>query len=229
MRLRRHQRGIRLEQHGAILSELPDRPGPTHSIFDVLTAAVYLWAPGPQVAMLGFAGGGMIAALRAMGGSQTIHGVDLDEKSYQLFAEVAQEWAGEVYFSRADAGDWLRAQRRRFHAIVEDLSIPKNGEVMKPSLSWESLPGLMTKRLRPGGLTVTNVLPTTGMRRGDWIEACVHLGGLEVTFDEYENRIFVQGPIPPSAREAGRQLRQALDQIGSDIAPGIRVRSLHIA
>lgn len=226
MKVHHHRRGIRLEQNGAILSELPAQPGPTHSIFDVLTAAVALWAPGPEVAMLGFAGGGMVAALRAMGGEHTIHAVDLEVAGYELFNQVAREWAGDVRFTCADAEEWLRSQRRRFHAIVEDLSIPQEGEVMKPALCWTTLPKMMSRRLRSGGLMVTNVLPTTGVCHREWEEACVNERGVEVSFDEYENRILIQGAMIDQARAVGRSLRQILNQIGSEIATGIRVRSL---
>ena len=43
-----------------MLCELPRLPGPTHSVWDVLACAVKLFAPGSRMAMLGFAGGGLL-------------------------------------------------------------------------------------------------------------------------------------------------------------------------
>ena len=66
MRIKRTRRGAQMLQGGAILSEILAEPAATHSVFDLLAALVHLLAPGPRVAMLGFAGGGMLAPLRAL-------------------------------------------------------------------------------------------------------------------------------------------------------------------
>ncbi|MEC9081308.1 MAG: hypothetical protein VYE44_05980, partial [Verrucomicrobiota bacterium] len=60
-------RGARLVQNGSVLSEVLAQPGPTNSVFDALAALVRLFSPGARVGLLGFAGGGIIAPLRAMG------------------------------------------------------------------------------------------------------------------------------------------------------------------
>ena len=77
MKIERTRRGARIIDDDVVLSEILARPGPTHSLFDVLAAAVAAFAPGPRFAMLGFAGGGMIAPLRAMGCDIPVRAVDL--------------------------------------------------------------------------------------------------------------------------------------------------------
>ncbi|NIP94518.1 MAG: hypothetical protein GWO24_14175, partial [Akkermansiaceae bacterium] len=73
-KLRRCARGACLEQHGCVLSEILEEPGSTHSVFDVLAAAVAVFSPGRRVAVLGFAGGGMMAPLRKLGGDHEVEG-----------------------------------------------------------------------------------------------------------------------------------------------------------
>ena len=72
------RRGARLVQNGSVLSEVLAKPGATDSVFDVLAAAIQIFSPGDRVGILGFAGGGLIAPLRAMSGDHNLSGVDLD-------------------------------------------------------------------------------------------------------------------------------------------------------
>ena len=67
MRIVRLRRRARILDGPDVLSEILDHPGPTDTMFDVLAACVAAFAPGPRVAILGFAGGGIVAPLRAMG------------------------------------------------------------------------------------------------------------------------------------------------------------------
>ena len=225
-RIRRHRGGVRIEQHGWVLTELPYRPGPTHSIFDVLAVATHLYACGPRIAVLGFAGGGMVAPLRKLGGGQVVHGVDLEEEGYRVFESVAREWGGEVAFERDDALAWMRRQRGRFDGIVEDLSVPQDGEVVKPEVSWSGLPPVIRRSVKTRGVVVSNLLPTPGMRWGELIAACRVGSGVVVGFTNFYNRVLIQGEGVGSAREAGERIRGALRTLGSDLAGEIFVRSL---
>ena len=77
--------GLRLSQHGVVISELRATPGPTHSVFDVLAALVAVLKPAGRVGVLGFAGGSMMAPLRCLGVESEIHSVDLERTGYDLF------------------------------------------------------------------------------------------------------------------------------------------------
>jgi len=104
-----------------VISEILSAPGPTHSVFDVLAAAVVLLYRGPRVALLGFAGGGVVAPLRAMGFSGTLDVVDLDDRGERIFRAVSGAWRGPVKFELGEASEWLR--RRQGLAVFNLLPV----------------------------------------------------------------------------------------------------------
>ena len=219
--------GIRLSQHGVVISELRREPGPTHSVWDVLAALIALFQPKGRVAMLGFSGGGVMAPLRHLGHGGAIDAVDLDAKSHRLFRRHCGAWTGTVRWNHGDAGEWLRAQPRGFSMIVDDLSVSAGGDVIKPALCWESLPKLIRSRLAPNGVAVFNLLP-----RSDniWPPELKALAGnfaahVNIEFEGFENRVLVAGDAIPDARIVGARLRGALRALGSRQAERIRVRS----
>ena len=220
--------GLRLSQHGVVISEMRTSAGPTHSVFDVLAALIPVLAPQGRVGVLGFAGGGMMAPLAALGVDRVIDSVDLDRESHSLFCRHCPAWAARVAWEHADAGAWLLRQASDFSLLMDDLSVPCDGDVTKPAITWEVLPGAMRSRLRTGGITVANLLPPSGgpwepalsrMARGSRTARIIHL-------DDFVNRILVAGDDLPSARWLGSGLRVALRQIGSRQAGRIRVRAL---
>lgn len=159
-----------LVQHGVVLSEVRFHPGPTHSVADVIAAVLQALEIGPRFAMLGFAGGGTIGPLRAMAGGQVVDAVDMDTSGCRLFRRYCASWAGEVHFKRAEACAWLRLNRHRYDAVIEDLSIPRDSDVFKPAATWSELPPLIYRNLRPGGVAIFNLLrPTEVLWEGSTI------------------------------------------------------------
>jgi len=220
--------GVWMEQHGCVLSKVLAQPGPTHSVFDVLAAAVVALSPGPRVAMLGFAGGGMMAPLRKMGGAHAVSTVDLDDAGFRIYSGIVDEWGEELEFAQGDAVRWLRGQRRKYDAIVEDLSVPTDGDVVKPEVSWQVLPAVMRRKLKARGLSVMNLLPTPGVRWDEMMDACLRddVPRCVVEFGEYYNRVLIQGQTVEEARVIGAKLRKSLRGIGSRIAEHISVRGV---
>lgn len=222
----RTRRGVRLLQNGAALSELLREPGPTDSVFDVLAAAAQAVAPDRDLALLGFAGGGMIAPLRAMGGRQRVEAVDLDAQGYALFQQMASEYAGEVHFHHEDAAAWLRRGTRPLGAVIEDLSIPTDDDVVKPAISRDLLPGLIQRRLARDGVVMTNVLSERGLTWQDVLAPAIagfaraHI----IELSEFDNRIVVAGDYEHDARSLSLKVRRALRGIGSSQAEEMRVR-----
>lgn len=228
MQVIRTKHGLRLSQHGVVISELRTSPGPTHSVFDVLAALMVLARAPGRVGVLGFAGGGMLAPLQALGMTAPFAAVDLDQASYELFCRHCPDWAHSVRWQRADAVQWLRKQAAGFDLLVEDLSVPQAGDVVKPDISWEILPGLIRRKLRRGGVAVFNLVspPAEGWRVGlakmtDGFEnAClIHL-------DDFENRILIAGNNLRPPAHLGRELRRRLRQLGSRQAERIHVRKI---
>lgn len=223
------KRGGQLLHGGHVVSEVLREPGPTQSVFDVLAAAVAVTSPGPDVCMLGFAGGGTVAALRALGRTDEVHGVDLDTSGARLFARWARGWQGEVKVHRADAAEFLRGTRGRFAAVIEDLSVQlEDGDVQKPGVSIETLPPLIGRALRPDGVAVLNMLPTAPH---DWRHVLAHAAApfrqtLVVHLAGWENRVLVGAGKLPSAREFEDTLVDALLRLGSELAREVDVRTL---
>jgi len=228
MRVVRTRRGARVEQGGLVLSEVLARPGPTHTLFDILAAAVSAFAPGPRCAILGFAAGGVVAPLRAMGYGHPLEAVDLSREGEALFRELSASWCGSVTLHEAEAATWLTGRRGRYDVILEDLSLPLGGEVTKPPVSLERLPGLMARRLAARGVAVVNVLPVPGW---PWTRLLPHLArpfreALVVTPRDWENRVLVLGRDLGPARAASARLRRTLGAIGSREAGAFRVATL---
>ena len=226
------RRGARLVQNGSVLSEVLAKPGATDSVFDVLAAAIQIFSPGDRVGILGFAAGGLIAPLRAMGGDHNLSGVDLDRAGYELFCELSGAWQGDVQFVQTDAVKWLQAQRGKFDLLLEDLSVGRDGDVFKPDVSIDTLPQLIQSILKPGGVAVFNLLPADDRT---WAEmtakVCAPFGfGVQVLFENYHNRVVVLGnKALPATHEASQLLREPLAAIGSEMATDISVRSLRLA
>ena len=226
IRTRHYKNRVTIEENGCILSELPRSPGPTHSVWDVMAAAVALFATGPRMAMLGFSGGGMVGALRALGCDQQIAGVDLWSEGFDVFEDVAKEWCGPVRFYSEDAVTWLRRQRRRYDVIVEDLSVPENGDIVKPEVSLSPLPDLIRRRINRGGVIISNLLPTPGFTWQTLIASARVGPGVLVEFESYHNRVLLQGSGIGKARQSGRALRENMRILGSALAEDIRVSTL---
>lgn len=213
-------------QNGLVLCELPREPGPAHSVWDVMACAVRLFAPGSRMAMLGFAGGGMVGSMRALGCEQEVHGIDLWSGGFEIFREVATDWSGAVNFAHEDAAEWLRRDRVPFDVIVEDLSVPLRDDVVKPSISWMELPALIRRRVKKGGVVINNLLPTPGISWANQIEACRVGPGVEVGFENFFNRVLIQGEQVGNARSCGPRLRQLMRELGSELSDSLKIRTL---
>lgn len=223
--VRRRHRAL-LVDRGDVVSSLPDRPGPTHDLFDVLAAAVAAFAPGPRLALLGFAAGSVVAPLRALGWTAPIEAVDRDPRGQEIFRRMAAGWAGVVHVCRADAYAWLARRRARFDAVLDDLSMPGLEGQVKPPISLDGLPDLIARRLSPRGVAVVNLLPVPG---GSWREAIAAVAApfpetIVVEGELWENRVAIAGSALPPPRAAGRRLRRALAALGSREAGRIRIR-----
>lgn len=226
MKIKRTKTGLRLSQHGVVISEMRTSPGPTHSVFDLLAALIVVLKPTGRIGLLGFAGGGMMAPLRALDCHSTVHSVDLDRSGFDLFHKHCRIWAGNVDWHHSDAAEWLRRQPRTFDLLMEDLSIPENGDVFKPSISWSTLPKLIRHRLRPDGVAVFNLLkPPLGSWDSHLHKIADEFGTSRlIHLDRFENRILVAGRDLPSARALGASVRIHLAKLRSSQAREVQIR-----
>jgi hypothetical protein len=224
----RTRHGLRLSQHGVVVSEVRASAGPTHSVFDVLAALISRFAPGGRIGVLGFAAGGMMAPLAALAWTSPIDAVDLDREAFEIFRVLCPQWVDRVCWHRGDAVVWLRRQRARFPLILEDLSVPVGGDVFKPAICYTELPGLIQRRLQPGGVALSNLLISPG---DTWKRAlAVVTAGYNVArlirLDDFQNRLVIAGDALPSARVLGAQIRQSLRHIRSRQTERLRVEDI---
>jgi hypothetical protein len=230
MRIVRHAGGARLVDGDDVVSDIRSRPGPTDGFFDLLAACVSSLAPGPRVVLLGFAGGGIIAPLRALGFDSAVDAVDWSRDGYGLFRELCGRWAGDVRFHRAEATAWLARRRRCFDLILEDIAVPGPGGMTKPPQSLGPLPARMRGRLARPGIAVTNLLPVPGLGWPALVErlAAPWPAAVLVSTLEYENRILIAGDLPRAgaARQVSHRLRAALRGLGSLQAERFSVRTV---
>jgi hypothetical protein len=167
-----------------------------------------------------------VAPLRAVGWEGSVDAVDLDPSGERLFRELCGDWCGSVRFRCAEAAAWLRRSRRRYEAILDDLSIARRGAITKPGTSFEELPALIRRRLAGGGVAAVNSLPVSGMswRRQRARLVGPHRQARVVLFREFENRVVLGGDSLPPVRSLSRRLRGVLREIDSRIAESISVR-----
>ena len=229
MQVLKTRRGARLVHDGHVVSEVLARPGPTHSIFDVLAAGMCLHpSPSSRIGLLGFAGGGVLAPLRAMGSTACVHAVDLSLKAAPLFRQLCGQWAKPFQLTEKDALLWLEQGRQRFDVLVEDLSIQVPHDVTKPDVSLLGLPRAMSRRLAQGGVVVVNALPVPGLSWAALTHALTHpfptVQAVEVR--GFSNRVLLAGAHLPNARAVGEMLRFFLGGIGSQLADGVAVRRI---
>ncbi|MDF1701598.1 MAG: hypothetical protein P1V36_10630 [Planctomycetota bacterium] len=228
IRIVRTRKGARMEQDGLIVSEILDHPGATDSLFDVLAASVAALARGDRMAMLGFAGGGVVAPLRAMGYGHPIEACDLSLQGEPLFRELSAPWCGDVRVDEAEASAWLRAKRRAYDVILEDLSARVDGEITKPAVSLDVLPALMKRKLAPRGIAVMNVLPVPGR---PWTRLLPYLAepfaeARVMVLEAWENRVLILGDELDAAAVCSRQISHILAAVGSDEAGAFSLRTV---
>ena len=229
-RLVRDRHGVRLVQHGVLISDLRTSARPTHGLYDVLAALSLrlLEAPQKAVGLLGFGAGGILAPMKALGWSGQLVAVDTDRSGHDLFLRECPAWSDDVCWSQADAVEWLTGQRQRFDLLIEDLSIPQADDIEKPEASWIHLPELIRDRLAPGGIALFNLLKPS---EGPWQQGLAAVGGRFaqkrlVHLEDYENRILIAGRSLPDARTLSAAVRHALRSIGSRQAGRFRVETL---
>jgi spermidine synthase len=204
--VRRVRGGLELRVDGTQASVY--RPGRslTGVVWWALAAPVLLLAPARRrrVLLLGLGAGSVARALRELDPRAEIVGVERDAAVVRLARSHFGLDGLRLEVVEDDALAFLRRERRLFDMIVEDLFVGRSRSVRKP----EWLPGegyrLIGKRLRPGGVVVSNTiheLPAI-------VRAMRRLGGRVVSLDVHGhwNRIAVCGRSLPRPMALRRSL-----------------------
>jgi spermidine synthase len=171
----------------------------TGSVWDAL-AAPLCWLP-PQrrraVLVLGLGAGSAARLVRALAPRARIVGV---ERSPEVLRAARRHFGLDalgVEVVQADARDYLARSRAHFDAVIEDLFVGNARSVRKPEWLLEAGLASAARRLRHGGLLVSNSI-------GEGPAVARALAGfparVELRVAGWENRIFVGGPAPLDAR-----------------------------
>lgn len=235
MNVTKSKNSLRFSQHGVVISHLRFTPGPTHSVFDVLAAVIAVALnthppiPAGPVGVLGFAAGGMLAPLLSLGITSTIDACDLDRLGFTLFQEYAGPWTDQVRWNHAEAVHWLKDKADgQFAVLLEDLSIAQAGDITKPEVTWNVLPALILKKLKPNGIAIFNLLRPIDR---PWMPSILRIvrqfpAAQIVELDEFENRILIAGDFLPSPRQMGCDIRAALRRLVSRQAGRLKIRAM---
>ena len=162
MEVRRSGRGLALRIDGSFASWWAPGRAASGSVWEALAAPLLLLrTPAPRVLLLGLAGGSAARAARALLPAARIVGVERDAEVLR----AARRWFGldalGLEAVEADARRYLARTRRRFDAVIEDVFVGRGRAVHKPAWLPEPGLGLAARRLRPGGILVSNTLDET--------------------------------------------------------------------
>ena len=204
--IRRVRDGVQLRVDGTLASF--QRPG------HALTGPVWWALAGPilfvprrrrRVLLLGVGGGSVARALRALDLRAEIVGVEFDPEVLRLARRHFGLDALRLELVVDDALDVLSRERRGFDLIVEDLFIGPSRSVRKPPWLVGEGYRLIRKRLRAGGIVVSNTIHETPAV----VDALRPLGAPIVSFDVHGhwNRIIACGRSLPPPREIARVFR----------------------
>jgi spermidine synthase len=158
--VRRTARGLELRVDGTLASSHLDAGVGTGPVWDALALPVLALPPARRrsILVLGLGGGSVARVLRALAPEARIVGVEIDPGVVAAArAHLGLDALG-IEVVLADALGALRAGRRRFDLIVEDVFVGPVRTVRKPAGFPEPLLGLARRRLAPGGLIVCNTI-----------------------------------------------------------------------
>lgn len=192
--------GLQLRVNGTLASF--QRPGRalTGPVWWALAAPVLLLPRRARrrILLLGLGAGSVAGVLRVLDPTAELVGVELDRDVLRLARRHFGLDALGVEVVVDDVFRYLRGERRRFDLIVEDVFVGSLRSVHKPTGLLGVAYPLMARRLRPGGLVVSNTIHESPAV----VRAMRPFGHRVVSFDvrRHWNRVVVGGRDLPTAR-----------------------------
>jgi spermidine synthase len=172
----------------------------TGSVWDAIACGVLALpaARRRRVLLLGLGGGSAARIVRAIAPRARITGVEIDPDVVKL----ARRWfdldALGVETVVADAVEYIARTRAHYDVVLEDCFIGSETELRKPVGIPEPAFSRIARRLRPGGVLVSNALdeaPEIGASLRGQFPSVVRIG-----IEGYDNRVFAAGPAALGAR-----------------------------
>jgi spermidine synthase len=199
--------GLQLRVNGTLASF--QRTGRDHTgpVWWALAAPIMLRGPRvrpPRVLLLGLGGGSVARALRSLDPTAEMVGVERDREVLRLARRHFGLGQLGVEVVMDDVFCYLREERRTFDLVIEDVFVGPLRSVHKPVGLLDVAYPLIGRRLRPGGLVVSNTIHESPAV----VRAMRHFGPRVVSLDvkRHWNRIVVGGASVPVPREIRRLL-----------------------
>jgi len=138
----------------------------TGLVWDMLAAAALLGKrPEPRsLLMLGLAGGTTLRILRHLLPACRFTAIDIDGEIVRLARRHMALDAIGVEVIVGDAYEWLRANRRAFDVVVDDIYLAGRTDVFRPQAMDRSLLDNMRRCVAPGGVLAVNLVTGAGHR-----------------------------------------------------------------
>lgn len=203
--VRRTARGLELRLDGTLASRHLAAGAGTGPVWDALALPLLALPPARRrsALLLGLGGGSVARVLRALAPGLRIVGVELEPAVVAAARDHLGLDALGVEVVIGDAAAALRAERRRFDLVVEDVFIGSTRDVRKPAGFPEPVLSLARRRLAPGGLLVSNTIHEGPAVAAALLALADDLLAIHVR--GHWNRILVAGP----GLEAGALRRAA--------------------
>jgi len=206
VQVRESRQGRALRIDGTFASWYAPGSPLTGSVWDALAAPLLLLPPPRRrsVLVLGLGGGSAARVVRTIAPRARIVGVERSAEVLRAARRFFDLGELDVEVVHADARRYLERTRRHFDAIIEDIFVGSGRAVRKPD--WLPCPGFAraARRLRRGGLLVSNSIDeTAGVARE---MRALFASTLHIAIEGYDNRVVVGGPAPIG----GRALRTAV-------------------
>jgi spermidine synthase len=134
--------------------------------WDLIAAAALLRPDGKpkSILMLGVAGGTALRTLRQLLPDVSLTGIDLDSELIDLARREMALDDTEAEIIIADAYAWMKANKRKFDVIIDDLYLAGDEDVFRAESCDESWLGLVRRSLAPGGILGLNLIIGPGHR-----------------------------------------------------------------
>jgi spermidine synthase len=202
------------------------RPGDasTGSVWDAIGAPLLLRPEGrrARLLMLGMGGGSVCRQLRRLAPEAEIVAVEFDPEVVAVARAEFDLEELELEVVVDDALALLKREQRRFDAIFEDVFVGRGDDVHKPE--WIPDPGhaLARRRLKPGGVLVSNTLDEAPAVLRAMEEAFAHV--VQIGIDGFDNRVLVASDADFDAR--GLRSAVAAEPLYRDALPALSFRTL---
>jgi len=176
----------------------------TGCVWDALAAPLLALPPARRrrILVLGLGGGSVARILRELAPEALLVGVEFDPEVVRMARKHFALDSLAIELHVEDALAVLRAEKRRYDLVVDDVFVGRGDAVRKPD--WLPHPGLdlAAEILAPGGLLVSNTLDEAPSVAAALARRFAGLVRIEV--EDYDNRIFVAGPRRLDARALRR-------------------------